>query len=243
MSRLPPDVEARPGHSPSTICERLAIRHKVAPKTPHRAAAPQPSVTKSQRQCGSGRSRRPLNEISLRRPRTAAGSAHRSWPSTVGKLARAADGNRSMHVSSRPAALAIETQRILKVLLSSDPGPRMRAEFHREIRGTRGEPVDVDEAIDAVYGAGLIHAQEDLVIPTRRTVDGRAAPVGQRAACGRSSDDGRSQHTTEPGLARYLPRRAALRAPASAAGRVPWASDPDRPHQLGVRHPRERTSH
>jgi hypothetical protein len=67
-----------------------------------------------------------------------------------------------------PAALAIETQRIvLMVLLSSDPGPWSRADLDREIKGSRGEPIDVDEAIDALYGAGLIHVQGELVFPTR----------------------------------------------------------------------------
>jgi hypothetical protein len=67
-----------------------------------------------------------------------------------------------------PAALAIETQRIvLMVLLSSDPGPWSRADLDREIKGSRGEPIDVDEAIDALYGAGLIHVSDNLVLPTR----------------------------------------------------------------------------
>jgi hypothetical protein len=55
----------------------------------------------------------------------------------------------------------------MMVLLSSDPGPWSRADLHREIKGSRGEPIDVDEAIDALYGAGLIHVSDDLVIPTR----------------------------------------------------------------------------
>jgi hypothetical protein len=67
-----------------------------------------------------------------------------------------------------PAAIAIETQRIvMMVLLSSEPGPWSRADLHREIQGSRGEPIDVDEAIDALYGAGLVHVCNDLVIPTR----------------------------------------------------------------------------
>jgi hypothetical protein len=67
-----------------------------------------------------------------------------------------------------PAALATETQRIvMMVLLSSDPGVWSRADLEREIKGSRGEPIDVDEAIDALYGAGLIHVCNDLVIPTR----------------------------------------------------------------------------
>jgi hypothetical protein len=66
------------------------------------------------------------------------------------------------------SAIATETQRIvLMVLLSGDPGPWSRAELQREIEGSKREPVDVDEAIDALYGAGLIHVQGDLVIPTR----------------------------------------------------------------------------
>ena len=69
---------------------------------------------------------------------------------------------------SSPASLAFETQRVvMMVLLSSDPGPWSRADLHREIKGSRGEPIDVDEAIDALYGAGLIHVSDDLVVPTR----------------------------------------------------------------------------
>jgi hypothetical protein len=65
-------------------------------------------------------------------------------------------------------ALATETQRIvLMILLSGDPGPWSRADLHREIQGSRGEPIDVDAAIEALYGAGLIHVAADLVIPTR----------------------------------------------------------------------------
>jgi hypothetical protein len=67
-----------------------------------------------------------------------------------------------------PAAVAIETQRIvMMVLLSSDPGPWSRADLHREIQGSKAEPIDVDEAINALYGAGLVHVCNDLVIPTR----------------------------------------------------------------------------
>lgn len=66
------------------------------------------------------------------------------------------------------AAIATETQRIvMMVLLSGDPGPWSRAELHREIQGSRGEPIDVDEAIDALYGAGLIHVSDELIHPSR----------------------------------------------------------------------------
>jgi hypothetical protein len=34
-------------------------------------------------------------------------------------------------------------------------------------QGSRGELIDADAAIDALYGAGLIHVCNDLVIPTR----------------------------------------------------------------------------
>jgi hypothetical protein len=71
-------------------------------------------------------------------------------------------------IDCSPASLATETQRIvMMVLLCSDPGPWSRADLHREIQGSRGEPIDLDEAIDALYGAGLIQVCNDLVIPTR----------------------------------------------------------------------------
>jgi hypothetical protein len=56
---------------------------------------------------------------------------------------------------------------MMMVLLSSDPGPWSRVDLHREIKGSRDEPIDVDEAIDALYGAGLIHVCNDPAIPTR----------------------------------------------------------------------------
>lgn len=67
-----------------------------------------------------------------------------------------------------PALLAIETQRIVMlVLLTGDPGPWSRAELQREIARSIGEQVDVDDAIDALYGAGLVHVSDELVIPAR----------------------------------------------------------------------------
>lgn len=50
--------------------------------------------------------------------------------------------------------------------LAYAPG-RTRDELQREIEGSRREAVDVAEAIDALYGAGLIHVSGELITPTR----------------------------------------------------------------------------
>lgn len=63
---------------------------------------------------------------------------------------------------------AAETQRIvMMVLLTGGAGPWSRDELQREIEGSRCEAVDVGEAIDTLYGAGLIHVSGELVTPTR----------------------------------------------------------------------------
>jgi hypothetical protein len=64
--------------------------------------------------------------------------------------------------------VAAETQRIvMMVLLTGGSGPWSRDELQREIEGSRREAVDVAEAIDALYGAGLIHVSDELICPTR----------------------------------------------------------------------------
>jgi hypothetical protein len=47
-------------------------------------------------------------------------------------------------IDCSPAGLAVETQRIvMMVLLSSDSGPWSRTDLHRGIKGSKGEPIDV----------------------------------------------------------------------------------------------------
>ena len=69
---------------------------------------------------------------------------------------------------SLPPALVIETERIvMMVLLASGHSPWSRAELQRELSGSRGDPIDVTDAIDELYGAGLVHVSGDLITPTR----------------------------------------------------------------------------
>ncbi len=66
-------------------------------------------------------------------------------------------------------------QRILMmVLLSSDHSPWSRTELERELSRPGDDPVDVADAIGALYAAGLVHIVGELVEPTRtaRYLDG-----------------------------------------------------------------------
>jgi hypothetical protein len=56
---------------------------------------------------------------------------------------------------------------LMMILLASDHYPWSRAELQREMSGARGRPVDIDTAIDGLYGAGLIHITGELITPTR----------------------------------------------------------------------------
>jgi hypothetical protein len=62
----------------------------------------------------------------------------------------------------------IETERtVMMVLLSGEHDPWTRAELQREIAGTRGDPRAVIDAINSLYGAGLLHFTGELVTPAR----------------------------------------------------------------------------
>jgi hypothetical protein len=62
----------------------------------------------------------------------------------------------------------IETERtVMMVLLSGEHDPWTRADLQREIAGTKGDPLAVIDAINDLYGAGLVHFTGELVTPTR----------------------------------------------------------------------------
>jgi hypothetical protein len=56
---------------------------------------------------------------------------------------------------------------VMMVLLAGDHVLWSRAELEREIAGVRGNPVDVTDAVDALYATGLVHLHGELVTPTR----------------------------------------------------------------------------
>jgi hypothetical protein len=64
------------------------------------------------------------------------------------------------------AATEVESV-VMMVLLTGDHVLWSRAELEREISGVRGNPVDVTDAIDALYATGLVHLHGELVAPTR----------------------------------------------------------------------------
>ena len=76
-----------------------------------------------------------------------------------------------MHAEPTPCPRTvplIETERtVMMVLLSGDHDPWTRADLQREIAGTRGDPLAVIDAINGLYGAGLVHFTGELVTPTR----------------------------------------------------------------------------
>jgi hypothetical protein len=58
-------------------------------------------------------------------------------------------------------------ERVLILELLDDPdAPLSRAELARHVSGTRGEPIDIDSAIDGLYTAGLVYVSGELVLPT-----------------------------------------------------------------------------
>jgi hypothetical protein len=63
----------------------------------------------------------------------------------------------------------IETERtVMMVLLAEEySGISNRADLQREITGTTGNPLAVVNALDALYGVGLVHFTGELVTPTR----------------------------------------------------------------------------
>lgn len=68
----------------------------------------------------------------------------------------------------RPVPL-IETERTVMVLLLAEEysGISNRADLQREIAGSRGNPMAVIDALNALYGVGLVHFSGELVTPTR----------------------------------------------------------------------------
>jgi hypothetical protein len=59
-------------------------------------------------------------------------------------------------------------QQILMMVLLSDDQPRWtREELGRELSRPGDEPVNVDDAVGALYRAGLLRVSGDLIEPTR----------------------------------------------------------------------------
>jgi hypothetical protein len=56
---------------------------------------------------------------------------------------------------------------VIFILLSGEHSPWTRAELEREVAGTRGNPLHVADAIENLYGAGLLNVTRELVTPTR----------------------------------------------------------------------------
>jgi hypothetical protein len=58
-------------------------------------------------------------------------------------------------------------QAVMMVLLAGEHTPWTRSELEREISGPHRNPLDVTDAIDNLYGAGLLHITGQLVTPSR----------------------------------------------------------------------------
>jgi hypothetical protein len=85
---------------------------------------------------------------------------------TVVEQRRRREGE-SMTVAARAVA-PIDTRRaVMVVLLSGHHHPRSRAELEREIASVNGDRIAVADAINDLYGAGLLHLTGELVTPTR----------------------------------------------------------------------------
>jgi hypothetical protein len=56
---------------------------------------------------------------------------------------------------------------VLFVLLSGEHSPYTRGELARELSRPRREPVDVSDAITALYTAGLVNVSGEQVTPSR----------------------------------------------------------------------------
>jgi hypothetical protein len=52
---------------------------------------------------------------------------------------------------------------VILALLTDRESPWSRAELARHVSGSKGEPVDIDPAIDGLYTAGLVHVCGELV--------------------------------------------------------------------------------
>jgi hypothetical protein len=62
-----------------------------------------------------------------------------------------------------PAIDATIERVVILELLTGRDAPRSRAELARHVSGSKGEPIDIDPAIDGLYTAGLVHVCGDLV--------------------------------------------------------------------------------
>jgi hypothetical protein len=58
-------------------------------------------------------------------------------------------------------------QFVMTVLFSEDHPRWTHAELGRELSRPGDEPVNVDDAVGALYRAGLVHVSGDLIEPTR----------------------------------------------------------------------------
>jgi len=52
---------------------------------------------------------------------------------------------------------------VILALLTDRESPWSRSELARHVSGSKGEPIDIDPAIDGLYTAGLIHVAGELV--------------------------------------------------------------------------------
>jgi hypothetical protein len=69
------------------------------------------------------------------------------------------------------AAVADEVQRIVMIaLLGSGHSTLSRAELKREVSGSKDKRVDVSDAIENLYVAGLVNVAGDLVSASRAAV-------------------------------------------------------------------------
>lgn len=60
------------------------------------------------------------------------------------------------------------TEQVLMVLLLSGGQPRWsRSELERELSRPGREPLNITDAINVLYGAGLVHVSDDMIEPTR----------------------------------------------------------------------------
>lgn len=65
-------------------------------------------------------------------------------------------------------AVVDEVQRIVMIaLLASGHGPFSRSELQREVSGSAESPIDLSDAIEHLYAAGLVNVSGDLVVPSR----------------------------------------------------------------------------
>jgi hypothetical protein len=64
-------------------------------------------------------------------------------------------------------AIDATIERVVILELLEDPDASWsRAELARHVSGSKGEPIDIDPAIDGLYTAGLVYVTGELVHPT-----------------------------------------------------------------------------